>query len=195
MARSFEIIIDPQMVCMTVFKSAIKFEKSSTIFTNTIYFQIQSRIPIPKNFCKNWKAEIVKHRYGWICGDEYAVMVIFHLSDSRNYLTSRCAVAKKFGFAEQTKVVLEYTIEDNQFEMKVLSTNRHQIHVPGIIEIGDSDDESIHHQNPPLNVTPRISTSKKQKTPYTQNRMEPNVVVYIFYFEFFNFQLLLYYSF
>ncbi|WJX39507.1 hypothetical protein P8452_27041 [Trifolium repens] len=149
MARSFEIIIDPQM----------------------------SRIPIPKNFCKNWKAEIVKHRYGWICGDEYAVMVIFHLSDSRNYLTSRCAVAKKFGFAEQTKVVLEYTIEDNQFEMKVLPTNRHQIHVPGIIEIGDSDDESIHHQNPPLNVTPRISTSKKQKTPYTQNRMEPNVVL------------------
>jgi hypothetical protein len=79
--------------------------------------------------------------------------------------------------------------------MKVLSKNRHQIHIPEIIEIDDSDDESIHHQNPALNVTPRISTSKKRKTPYTQNRMEPNVVVYIFYFEFFNFQLLLYYSF
>jgi hypothetical protein len=126
---------------MTVFKSPIKFEKSSTIFTNTTYFQIQSRIPIPKNICKNWKAEIVKHRYGWICGDEYTVMVIFHLSDSRNYLTSGCAVAKKFGFAEQTKVVLEYTIEDNQFEMKVLPINRDQIHVPEIIEIDNGDDD------------------------------------------------------
>jgi hypothetical protein len=68
-------------------------------------------------------------------------MVIFHLSDSRNYSTSGCAVAKKFGFAEQTKVVLEYTIEDNQFEMKVLPINRDQIHVPEIIEIDDGDDD------------------------------------------------------
>jgi hypothetical protein len=144
-----------------------------TIFSNTICFHIQAEIPIPNNFCKNWNAEIVKHHYGWICGETYAIMVIFHLSDSPKYLSSGCQVAKKFGFAEPTRVVLEYTIEDNQFEMKVLPKVRQQIHVPKFIEIDDSDDESM----PTLKVTPRIPTSNKQ------NRKLPQVVVYMTYFE------------
>jgi hypothetical protein len=72
-----------------------------TIFSNTICFHIQAEIPIPNNFCKNWNAEIVKHHYGWICGETYAIMVIFHLSDSPKYLSSGCQVAKSLVLLNQ----------------------------------------------------------------------------------------------
>jgi preprotein translocase subunit Sec61beta len=138
---------------------------------------------LPNKFCKNWNAEIAKHKNGWICGRNYATMVIFHLNDSPKYLSSGCQVAKQFGFPEPTKVVLEYTIENNLFEMKVLQKHRQQIHEPQIIEIDDSDDEA----KPDANVTPRIPSSKKQRTAYNQNRIQPKVVVYIAYFYFYSF--------
>jgi hypothetical protein len=133
---------------------------------------------IPENFCKNWITEIVKHKTGWVCGKDYATMVIFHLTDTPKYLSSGCQVAKQFGFAQPTKVVLKYEIENNLFEMKVLPKHRQQIHVPQIIVIDDSDDEA----KPDGNVTPRIPKSKKQRTAYTQNRIQPTMVVYIAFF-------------
>jgi hypothetical protein len=129
---------------------------------------------IPENFCKNWITEIVKHKTGWVCGKDYATMVIFHLSDTPKYLSSGCQVAKQFGFTKPTKVVLKYEIENNLFEMKVLPKHHQQMEVPQIIEIDDSDDEAY----PDVNVTPIIPRSKKQRTTYDQNRIQPKVVVF-----------------
>ncbi|WJX51941.1 hypothetical protein P8452_38096 [Trifolium repens] len=109
-----------------------------------------SKIPIPKNFCKNWKTEIAKNRFGWICGDKYSVMVSIHLSDTCNYLASGSQVADSFGFAKPTKVLLEYTIDENQFEMTVLPTISNQKPVPEIVNIDDSEDESNDHKYPAL---------------------------------------------
>jgi hypothetical protein len=145
---------------------------------------------LPNKFCKNWNAEIAKHKNGWICGRNYATMVIFHLTDSPKYLSSGCQVAKQFGFTKPTKVVLKYEIENNLFEMKVLPKHHQQMEVPQIIEIDDSDDEAY----PDVNVTPIIPRSKKQRTTYDQNRIQPKVVVYIaFDFLFFIIYKCLYY--
>jgi hypothetical protein len=105
---------------------------------------------MPKNFCKHWKDDLAKQRFGWICGQKYAAWVSIHLSDTSNYLTSGSEVAKKFGFVEPTKVQLEYTIYNNQFEMKVLPKISNQKPVPEIINIDDSEDESNDYKNPAL---------------------------------------------
>ncbi|WJX85014.1 hypothetical protein P8452_67525 [Trifolium repens] len=124
-------------------------KKFPTTF-QTIINPKMSKIPIPKNFCKNWKTEIAKNRFGWICGDKYSVMVSIHLSDTCNYLASGSQVADSFGFAKPTKVLLEYTIDENQFEMTLLPTISNQKPVPDIVNIDDSEDESNYHKYPAL---------------------------------------------
>jgi hypothetical protein len=107
---------------------------------------------MPAKFCKYWKAEIGKHQLGWICGEKYAIPVSIHLSDTCNYLASGIQVAKKFAIVEPTKVRLEYTIWNNQFEITVLSKISNQKRVPAIIHIDDSDDEPIDQKNPNVMV-------------------------------------------
>jgi hypothetical protein len=101
---------------------------------------------MPTNFCKNWKAELSKHKLGWICGHKNSIAVSIYLSDHCNYLACGSQVAEYFAFVEPTRVRLEYTIENNEFEMKVLPKILNQKHVPDIIHIDDSDDEPIDHK-------------------------------------------------
>jgi hypothetical protein len=124
---------------------------------------------MPKNFCKNWKDDLAKQTFGWICGDKYAAWVSIHLSETSNYLTSGSEVAQKFGFLEPTKVQLQYTIYNNQFEMKILPKISKEKKFPEVINIYDSEDESDDYKNPAL----------------FQKQLKPIVVVYNLYIVFF----------
>ncbi|PNX75665.1 hypothetical protein L195_g031604 [Trifolium pratense] len=124
-----------------IFNSSSDLKKLTKRF-ETVIDPNEAMIPIPREFCKAWNTEIGMHSYGWIVGPDFGILVIFHVSETQNSLSSGRDVAKAFRFIEPTKVKLEYAIQNNTFYMKTLpriNDNNQQIE---IIQINSTDDES-----------------------------------------------------
>ncbi|XP_045791886.1 uncharacterized protein LOC123886626 [Trifolium pratense] len=129
------------MISPAIFNSFSDLKKQTKTF-ETVIDPNEAMIPIPREFCKAWNTEIGKHSYGWIVGPDFGILVIFHVSETQNSLSSGRDVAKAFRFVEPTKVKLEYAIQKNTFYMKTLPRmhdNNQQIE---IIQINSTDDES-----------------------------------------------------
>ncbi|GAU50562.1 hypothetical protein TSUD_409940 [Trifolium subterraneum] len=92
---------------------------------DTIIDPNMEKIEIKEDFYKKWKSEFDKRKWGLIRGpDRKQVWVKYEKSNTDMKLIDGGCVSKCFEFVKPTRVTLSYVVQENSFEMEILTEDQ-----------------------------------------------------------------------
>ncbi|CAJ2678038.1 unnamed protein product [Trifolium pratense] len=88
----------------------------------TIICPDEDKIEIPRSFFEEWKHELLRNQHAKITTNDKSSVIHLCLTDEEGFIYCERMVAEKFGFQKPTKVIMDYKISKNEFQMTVIGT-------------------------------------------------------------------------
>ncbi|XP_045805407.1 uncharacterized protein LOC123898483 isoform X1 [Trifolium pratense] len=110
----------------------------------TIICPDEDKIEIPRSFIEEWKHELLKIQHARITTADKSSIISLCLTDKEGFIYSARMLAEVFGFQKPTKVILDYNISDDEFQMTVIATIDHSNRPTTFETIINPSERNIH---------------------------------------------------